>query len=92
MTTFSTFLARSAREAPRPSKTRKFDDFAKIFYLFLSKIVCQVLHVRRFCRYAGFADMHVLQIRRFWLSRVPAFVPASVSAVIADADCKGVRR
>ena len=57
-----------------------------------SKISCQVLQIRRFCRYAGFADMHVLQIRRFCLSRVPAFVPAFASAVIADADCVGVRR
>ena len=55
-------------------------------------VFCQVLQVRRFCRYTGFADMHVLQIRRFCLSRVPAFVPASASAVIADADCIGVRR
>ena len=52
----------------------------------------QVLQIRRFCRYAGLAVMHVLQIRRFWLSRVPAFVPASASAVTADADRKGVRR
>ena len=36
--------------------------------------------------------MHVLHRRRFWLSRVPAFVPASASAIIADADCIGGRR
>ena len=30
--------------------------------------------------------MHVLQIHRFGLSRVPAFVPASASAAIADAN------
>ena len=51
---------------------------------------CSKISVR-FCRYAGYADVHVLQIRRFSLSRVPAFVPASASAAIADANCIGVR-
>ena len=53
---------------------------------------CQVLQIRRLCSYAGFADMHVLQIQRFRLSRVPVFVPASASAVTRDAGCEGVRR
>ena len=92
LATFSSFFARSAPEAPRPpSKSLKFDDYSKIFRLF-SKILCKVLQIRGLCRSAGFADMHVLQIRRFGLSRAPAFVPASASAAIADANCIGVRR
>ena len=80
---------------PRGPQTRQNHENSMMFRrfpVFFSKIFCQVLQIRRLCRYAGFADMHVLQIRRFCLSRVPAFVPASASAVIADADCIGVRR
>ena len=92
LATFSVFLARSTPEAPRPPKIMKKSVFFRRLSAFFPKIFCQVLQIRRLCRYAGFADMHVLQIRRFCLSRVPAFVPASASAVIADADCIGVRR
>ena len=88
---FRAFWRGLPKRPPDPPKSRICDDFSQVFCLF-SKIFCQVLHIRRLCRYAGFADMHVLQIRRFCRSRVPALVPASASAAIADANCIGVRR